>query len=153
MALNFKILRGNKNNLIDEEGNSKLPEEKLVNGYWYLTNDTAEVYVCLEIDGLLKLKKINECNINSDFDFESFDNRLTALENAHNEENVESFGYRSGFPKVGVLNRLYIANDEKRTYIYTNNGYLPIADQFDTIDHDENADTPEVRIIFGGTAD
>jgi hypothetical protein len=84
MATEFKILRGNKSTLIDENGNALIPEAKLRNGYWYLTNDTAEVFVCLEIDGHLRLKKIN--------------------------------------------------------------------DQFDYIDHDDNSETPEVRIIFGGKA-
>ena len=63
------------------------------------------------------------------------------------------FGYRSGFPAVGVLNRLYVANDERKTYVYTTYGYVHIADKFDTVDHDYDDNTPEVRIIFGGTAD
>jgi hypothetical protein len=80
MALDFKIFRGNKENLIDEDGNHKLSPEKLVNGYWYLTNDTAEVYVCLEVEGQLTLRKINECNVPSDFpDIDSFEERLSAL--------------------------------------------------------------------------
>ena len=83
MATEFKILRGNKSNLIDEYGNSRLPKEKLVNGYWYLTNDTAEVFVCLEIDGELQLKKINDCDIDDVFsELESFESRLSALEDA-----------------------------------------------------------------------
>ena len=53
MAGEFKILRGNKSSLIGEDGVALIPEEKLVNGYWYLTNDTAEVCVCLEVAGHL----------------------------------------------------------------------------------------------------
>jgi hypothetical protein len=150
MALDFKILRGTKNTLIDENGVALIPEDKLVNGYWYLTNDTAEVFVCLEIEGHLRLKKINECDINNDFpDMESFEDRLSALEADH----THNLGYRADFPRVGELNHIYIANDEKRTYIYTTIGYVPIADQLEYTDHDGDASTPEVRIIYGGSAD
>lgn len=154
MATDFIIKKGRSTVLFDENGACKISQEKLIVNGWYLTTDTAEVYVCLEFDGVRQLKKLNECNTDIDFpELDSFEERLTALEDAKNEDNVESIGYRAGFPEQGILNRLYIANDEKRTYIYTKNGYLPIADQFDTIDHDEDKNTPEVRIIFGGTAD
>ena len=150
MALDFNILRGNKANLIDDQGNILLPQDKLVNGYWYLTNDTAEVYVCLEIDGKLQLKKINECNISADFsELESFEDRLEALE----ADRTHIYGYRKGFPTEGIRDHMYIAEDEHRTYIYADNRYIHIADSFDTEDSDNNPDTPEVRIIFGGTAD
>lgn len=149
MALDFKILRGNKENLIDENGNSKLPEEKLVNGYWYLTNDTAEVFVCLEVDGHLTLRKINECNVPSDFpEFDSFERRLEALE----ANRTHCLPSRKEFPAIGEKDHLYIAENVGRTYVYCNETYLPIADKFNTEDHDENPDTPDVRIIFGGSA-
>lgn len=150
MATEFKILRGNKSTLIDESGKALIPEEKLINGYWYLTNDTAEVFVCLEIDGHLRLKKINECDINNDFpSLESFEDRLEALEADHSH----AYGYKKDFPAVGEVNHLYIAADTKRTYVFTNGVYLPIADQFDYTDHDDNVETPEVRIIYGGSAE
>lgn len=149
MATEFKILRGNKENLIDEFGNSKLPEGKLVDGYWYLTNDTAEVYVALTIDGVLQLKKINECDVDDDFSsIESFEDRISALE----AERTHIFGYRVDFPPVGTRDHIYVATDEKRTYIFVNDEYMPIADQFDYTDHDADPNTPDVRIIFGGTA-
>lgn len=148
MATDFKILRGNKNTLIDENGIA-LIQEKLVNGYWYLTNDTAEVFVCLEIDGQKVLKKINECDVNNDFpDMESFEDRIAALE----EDHTHNYGYRKDFPSIGEVNHLYIAEDQKRTYVYTNGNYLPIADRFDMEDHDNDPETPDVRIIFGGKA-
>jgi hypothetical protein len=150
MALDFKILRGAKNTLIDENGVALIPEDKLVNGYWYLTNDTAEVFVCLEIDGHLRLKKINECDINNDFpDIESFESRLEKLE----EDHTHTYGYRKDFPAIGEVNHLYIAADQKKTYVFTQGAYLPIADQFDYTDHDSDPETPEVRIICGGTAE
>ena len=149
MAIDFKILRGNKDNLVDEHGNSKLPSDKLVNGYWYLTNDTAEVYVCLEVDGQLKLRKINECNIDTDLDLDSFEDRLEKLEADH----THVYGYKKDFPTVGEVNHLYVAADQKKTYVFTMGNYLPIADQFDYTDHDNDPETPEVRIIYGGSAD
>ena len=149
MALDFNILRGNKANLVDEQGNSKLPPEKLVNGYWYLTNDTAEVYVALEVDGILQLKKINECDVNKDFpELDSFEERLSALE----AERTHVYGYRKGFPAVGERDHIYVAEDEHRTYVYADNRYIHIADKFDSEDHDNDPETPEVRIIYGGSA-
>jgi hypothetical protein len=149
MATEFKILRGNKATLIDANGNALIPEEKLVNGYWYLTNDTAEVYVCLVIDGHKVLRKINECDVNHDFpEIESFETRLEALE----AERTHVYGYRKLFPSVGERDHLYVAVDEKRTYVFTAGQYLPIADHFDYIDHDNNSETPELRVISGGTA-
>lgn len=140
MAMDFNILRGNKDNLVDAQGNSKLPPEKLVNGYWYLTNDTAEVYVALEIDGVLQLKKINECDVNTDFpELESFDERLSALES---QEKLHTFGYRSGFPASGEEGHMYVAVDEEKTYVWFNNDYVVVG-----------VKTEDPAIIFGGTAD
>jgi hypothetical protein len=150
MATEFKILRGNKNTLIDDNGNVLIPENKLVNGYWYLTNDTAEVYVCLEVNGHLTLKKINECDVQNDFpNMESFEDRLEKLEADH----THTYGYRKDFPSAGQVNHLYLAEDQKRTYVFTNGAYLPIADRFETTDYDNNSETTEVRIIFGGSAE
>lgn len=155
MAADFIIKKGRSTVLFDENGACKISQEKLIENGWYLTTDTAEVYVALkQQNGLLELKKINECNSDIDFpELESFEERLTALETASKEDNVKVFGYRSGFPTKGVLNRLYVANDEKKTYVYTNSGYVHIADKFDTVDHDNDENTPELRIIFGGTAE
>lgn len=150
MATEFKILRGYKDNLVDEYGNSKLPPKKLINGYWYLTNDTAEVYVALEIDGVLQLKKINDCDINSDFSaLESFESRLEALE----ADRTHVYGYRKDFPVNGQRDHLYIAADEHRTYVFVYDQYIPIADKFESEDHDNDPSTPEVRVIYGGSAD
>ncbi len=149
MATEFKILRGNKENLVDEHGNSRLPSNKLVDGYWYLTNDTAEVYVALTIDGVLQLKKINDCDINNDFSsIDSFEDRLNALE----AERTHVYGYRKDFPVSGTRDHVYVAEDEHRTYIYTEDRYVHIADNFDSEDHDNDPDTPNVRIIWGGSA-
>jgi hypothetical protein len=144
MAQDFIIKKGHSHRL------GLIAQEDLVENGWYLTTDTAEVYVALRQDnGLLALKKINECNIDTDLDLESFEIRLQALEAEH----THVYGYRKDFPKDGQRDHIYVATDEKRTYIFTNNKYLPIADQFDYDDHDNNSETPEVRIIYGGSAE
>lgn len=143
MATEFKILRGNKSTLIDANGNALISESKLVNGYWYLTNDTAEVFVCLEIEGKLCLKKINECNIENDFpSMESFEDRLSALEA---EEKLHTYGYRSGFPTPGEEGHMYVAADEQKTYVWFNNEYLVVGTS------NEGYDEPQ--LIYGGSAD
>lgn len=140
----FVIKKGHSSRLFG------IPQEQLIENGWYLTTDTAEVYVALkqEATGLLELKRINECNIDSDLDLESFEDRLQSLEADH----THVHGYRSNFPEVGEINHIYVANDEKRTYVYTKAGYTHIADTLDYTDHDNDSSTPEVRIIYGGSA-
>jgi hypothetical protein len=141
MTLDFKILRGNKSTLIDENGVVLIPEEKLVNGYWYLTNDTAEVFVCLNVAGQLTLKKINECDDTTDWDevrIQDIEERLTALEES---SDVEVFGYRYLFPTTGVENKLYVAADEEKSYVWFNNDYLPVG-----------GESSQPDVILGGTA-
>lgn len=143
MATDFKILRGNKNTLIDENGVVLIPEDKLVNGYWYLTNDTAEVYVCLEIGGRLQLKKINECS-DSEWDeirIEDLENRLTALE-AHSSD-VLTYASITAFPTLGQSNTLYVDTSTQKSYIWLNGNYVPVY----------GSGYEEPGIIFGGTAD
>jgi hypothetical protein len=55
----FKIRRGTSTALFTSPGivNPRLVIEE---GYWYLCTDTAELYVGIDIDGVLTLKKINE---------------------------------------------------------------------------------------------
>lgn len=76
------------------------------------------------------------------------EDRIEALE----EDATHTYGYRKDFPKDGQQNHMYIANDEHRTYVFVGGRYLPIADQFEYTDHDNNSETPEVRIICGGSA-
>jgi hypothetical protein len=143
MANDFIIKKGHSTRL------GLIAQEDLIENGWYLTTDTAEVYVALrQSNGLLELKKINECNIDTDLDLESFETRLESLEADH----THMYGYRKDFPKTGEVNHLYVAADQKKTYVFTMGQYLPIADQFDYTDHDNNSETPEVRIIFGGSA-
>ena len=150
MAADFIIKKGRSTTLFDTYGNCRIDQDKLIENGWYLCIDTAEVYVALrQDDGLLELKKINECDVDHDFDIESFEDRLTALEVDH----THIYGYRNDFPVVGERDHMYIAEDECRTYIFSGGRYIHIADKFDTEDHDNNPETPEVRIIYGGSAD
>lgn len=144
MAQDFIIKKGHSSRL------GLIAQDDLVENGWYLTTDTAEVYVALRQDsGLLALKKINECDIDNDLDLESFDARLKALEAEH----THVYGYRKAFPSVGERDHMYIAEDEHRTYMFADGRYIHIADNFDSEDHDGNPETPEVRIIYGGSAE
>lgn len=145
MATDFKILRGTKNTLIDENGVALIPEDKLVNGYWYLTNDTAEVFVCLEIDGHLRLKKINECAADTEWDeirIEDIENRLTALETQ--DSDVLTYASFETFPTTGQSNTLYVDTATQKSYIWLNAKYVPVGG---------GSEYEEPAIIFGGTAD
>lgn len=103
---------------------------------WLKIGETSEVSDLLE-----RITKI-------DSELSDINDRLDALE----ADSTHSYGYRKDFPTDGQQNHIYIANDERRTYIFVGGRYLPIADQFDYIDNDSNPDTPEVRIIYGGSA-
>jgi hypothetical protein len=146
MATEFKILRGSKATLIDNDGVVLIPENKLVNGYWYLTNDTAEVFVCLEIDGHLTLKKINECLDTSEVEWDEFriediENRLTALETQGSD--VLTCASFETFPATGRSNTLYVDTATQKSYIWLNTEYVPVS----------GSEYVEPAIIFGGTAD
>ena len=148
MANEFIIKKGHSSKL------SLIAQDDLIENGWYLTTDTAEVYVALrsvagDSSSPLTLRKLNECDIDSDLNLESFETRLQALE----AERTHVYGYRKDFPAEGQRDHIYVATDEKKTYVFVNNQYLQIADQFDYTDHDNNPETPEVRIIYGGSAD
>lgn len=72
----------------------------------------------------------------------ALDVRLTALE--EQESDVITYGYRSGFPAEGESNKLYIAADEGKSYIWFNGEYLPVRGG-------ESYEEPDV--IYGGSAD
>ena len=144
MAQDFIIKKGQSERLF------QLKQDQLIENGWYLTLDTAEVYVALrQASGELELKKINECNTSVDFEgLESFEDRLTALE----ADRTHVYGYRKDFPTEGDRDHIYVAEDEHRTYIYAEGRYIHIADKFESEDHDNDPETPEVRIIYGGSA-
>jgi hypothetical protein len=151
MATEFIIKKGRSSVLFDDNGACRISQEKLIENGWYLTTDTAEVYVALRSseDNLLHLRKLNECDVNNDLDLSSFEDRLDALE----VERTHVYGYRKDFPAIGERDHMYIAEDEHRTYIFANERYIHIADNFDSEDHDNDPETPEVRVIYGGSAE
>lgn len=138
MAQDFIIKKGHSSRL------SQIAQEDLVENGWYLTLDTAEVYVALRQDnGLLELRKINECDPDVVVpDLESFESRLDALEA---EEKLHTIGYRKDFPKPGMDGHMYVAVDEQKTYVWFNNDYLVVGETGSAYE--------EPEVIFGGTAD
>lgn len=70
------------------------------------------------------------------------DRRITALEE---ESDVITYGYRSGFPEKGEPNKLYVAADEGKTYVWFNDNYLPVSGA--------GSEYEEPEVIYGGSAD
>ncbi len=81
----------------------------------------------------------------SEFDIEdkllALESRVAALEEA--ESDILTYGYRSGFPIPGEANKLYVAADEGKTYVWFNDDYLLVGGS-------DNYEEPD--IICGGTA-
>lgn len=71
----------------------------------------------------------------------AIDDRLTALE--EKESDVVTYGYRSGFPTTGEANKLYVAADEGKSYVWFNDEYLPVG----------GSEYEEPAVIYGGSAD
>jgi hypothetical protein len=71
-----------------------------------------------------------------------FEARLTALEE---DSDVITYGYRLGFPTVGESNKLYVAADEGKSYVWFNDEYLPVGGAAGSYE--------EPEIIYGGSAD
>lgn len=73
---------------------------------------------------------------------------LTALESRVTEleegtDDVITYGYRKDFPSAGELNKLYVAADEGKTYVWFNDSYLSVG----------GGDYEDPAVVFGGTAD
>jgi hypothetical protein len=67
----------------------------------------------------------------------AIDERLTALEE---DSDVITYGYRKDFPSVGEVNKMYVAADEGKTYIWFNDDYLFVG----------GGDYEEPTMIYGG---
>lgn len=136
--MQFQIKRGYKRFLIDDENNPLIPLEE---GCWYLTLDTIEVFVA--INGELKPLSQAEINID-DYDqrFEDIESRLEALENKADQESEITFAEYSQFPSIGEINKLYIALDEKSSYIWDGDSYVKISGE----------STSDIKLINGGSA-
>jgi len=73
----------------------------------------------------------------------AIDERLAALEN--DEPDVITYGYRKNFPIEGELNKLYVAADEGKTYVWFGEEYLAVGGS--------GGDYEEPKVIYGGSAD
>lgn len=71
---------------------------------------------------------------------ENLESRVSALEE---EDKLHTYGYRATFPEVGVDGHMYVAVDEKKTYVWFNNNYTPVG----------GSEYEEPAVIFGGSAD
>ena len=69
--------------------------------------------------------------------------RLTALEEA--DPDVVTYGYRVGFPEIGEAGKLYVAADEKKSYVWFNDEYLPTSGS--------SSEDTEPDVIYGGSAE
>ena len=67
----------------------------------------------------------------------AIDERLKALEE---DSDVLTYGYRRDFPEVGEVNKMYVAADEGKTYIWFNDDYLSVG----------GGDYDEPTVICGG---
>lgn len=146
MANEFIIKKGRSTALFDDAGNCRIASDKLIENAWYLTTDTAEVYVAQhsvteDTTSPLILKKLNECDTDIDFpELESFESRLDALES---QNKLHTYGYKEGFPPIGEEGHMYVAVDLQKSYVWFNNEYIVVSG-----DVYEEPDT-----ICGGSAD
>ena len=72
-------------------------------------------------------------------EIEGIKSRLDALEKY---SDVETIGYRVDFPVPGTPNKLYIAVDEKKSYVWFNGDYMPVG----------GSSYEEPSVIYGGSA-
>lgn len=113
------------------------------NGIYYLFDSEASAkptaaYVTPEPDvtkeeNWHKLAEINDLASK----LSAIDARISALEA---DSDVKTYGYRKDFPEVGEANKMYIAADEKKTYVWFDNEYLPVG----------GSEYEEPTIIYGG---
>lgn len=78
-----------------------------------------------------------------DDSFENIENRLAALENGVEQEAQVTFAEYSQFPSIGESNKLYIALDEKASFIWDGDAYVRIGGETTDID---------IKLINGGSA-
>lgn len=138
----FEIKRGYKDRLMDENGSPKI---NLEDGVWYLTLDTAEVFVAIDLNGVLGLYKINEApGLNLDEFNEKFDALEARVSVLENKGEPLRFAERNQFPTIGESDKLYIAIDENQLYIFIDNEYVPIGGS--------SSGEIDIQVINGGDA-
>ena len=115
--------------LFDPDCTSKLKSPDVENvANWIKVGETSDIG-----DFTTRLTKIET-------ELDSIKDRLDALEEKGSD--VETWGYRALFPETGEANKLYVAADEGKTYIWFNDEYMSVG-----------GDSEQPEIIFGGTAD
>ena len=133
--MKFKIYKGLSTNL------ERAPK---IEGCWYITTDTQELYVCF--DGVLHY--INDA---SSFDPTEMQNDInnikkdiadleTKVNQAHGSVTVKS---REELPPVGSADIVYIIEDENAIYRWdaTNSKYFSVGRDYN-----------EIEVIYGGSA-
>ena len=133
--MKFKIYKGLSTNL------ERAPK---IEGCWYITTDTQELYVCF--DGVL-----HHINDASSFDPTEMQNDInnikkdiadleTKVNQAHGSVTVKS---REELPKVGSADIVYIIEDENAIYRWdaTNSEYFSVGRDYN-----------EIEVIYGGSA-
>lgn len=122
---------------------------------WLDKTDTANngIYYLFDINVTSALKKPDVTNaanwhkISDKVDLssieasiEDLETRVSALED---EEKLHTYGYRNLFPETGEDGHMYVAVDEKKTYVWANNDYIPVG----------GSEYVEPNVIYGGSAD
>ena len=133
--MKFKIYKGLSTNL------ERAPK---IEGCWYITTDTQELYVCF--DGVL-----HHINDASSFDPTEMQNDInnikkdiadleTKVNQAHGSVTVKSYGE---LPNVGAADIVYIIEDENAIYRWdaTNSKYFSVGRDYN-----------EIEVIYGGSA-
>jgi len=133
--MKFKIYKGLSTNL------DKAPK---IEGCWYITTDTQELYVCF--DG-----KLNHINDTGSFDPTEMQNDIknikqdladleTKVSQAHGSLTVKS---RGELPNIGSADIVYIVEDENAVYRWdtTNLKYFSVGRDYN-----------EIEVIYGGSA-
>ena len=133
--MKFKIYKGLSTNL------ERAPK---IEGCWYITTDTQELYVCF--DGVL-----HHINDTSSFDPTEMQNDInnikkdiadleTKVNQAHGSVTVKSYGE---LPNVGSADIVYIIEDENAIYRWdtTNLKYFSVGRDYN-----------EIEVIYGGSA-
>ena len=138
-----------------QEDGANIAYNGMIVAVWLNKDDTAKngIYFLFDPECTSTLKNpdvTNEANWHKLADADGLvdklsliDDRLTALE--EKESDVVTYGYRSGFPTTGEVNKLYVAADEGKSYIWFDNDYLPVSGG-------ASSDS-EYDIIYGGSAE
>lgn len=130
---------------------------------WLNKEDTSKngVYFLYDPQVTSAIKKpdvTNEANwhrLDKNTDINSEIERITAIEediievkediSDLEESQTESFERRDLFPEEGIINKIYIALDEQKSYVWdASTGYICISGN--------SSEMPEIQIICGGTA-